>query len=83
MKANLILKLMLIGIIHLVASPIAYALDPTAVATTTNVTSVGGTSYTFTVRYADDGEIDVGSLDSNDVRVTGRVVSTLRPHLCP
>src|SRR5207302_10525103 len=41
------------------------ALDPTAAAITTNVTNGGGTSYSFTVRYADDGEIDVGSLDSN------------------
>jgi hypothetical protein len=47
------------------------ALDPTAAAGTTNVTNGGGTSYSFAVRYADDGEIDVGSLDSNDVRVTG------------
>ncbi|PYI46865.1 MAG: hypothetical protein DMF11_07675 [Verrucomicrobia bacterium] len=47
------------------------ALDPTAGAITTNVTNGGGTSYSFAVRYADDGEIDVGSLDSNDVRVTG------------
>ena len=47
------------------------ALNPTAVATTTNVTIAGGTSYSFTVRYVDDGEIDVITLDSNDVRVTG------------
>src|SRR4051812_27122325 len=49
------------------------AINPTAVATTTNVTIAGGTSYSFTVLYSDDGEIDVGSLDSGDVRVTGPV----------
>ena len=49
----------------------ANALDPTAVATATNVTTAGGTLYSFTVRYTDDGEIDFGSLDNNDVRVTG------------
>lgn len=35
------------------------------------VTSTGATSYTFTVRYDDDTGIAVGTLDSNDVRVTG------------
>ncbi len=45
--------------------------DPTAVATTTNVTTAGGTLYSFTVLYADDGEIDVHTLGDNDVRVTG------------
>jgi len=49
----------------------SYALDPTAVATTTNVTAAGGTLYSFTVRYADDGEINVSTIDNNDVRVTG------------
>lgn len=45
--------------------------DPTAIAMTTNVTTSGSTSYSFMVRYADDGAIDVGTLDNNDVRVTG------------
>jgi hypothetical protein len=47
------------------------AVNPIAIANTTNVTIAGGTSYSFTVYYSDDGEIDVGSLDSGDVRVTG------------
>lgn len=36
-----------------------------------DVTSVGATSYTFTVTYADDTAIDVSSLDGADIRVTG------------
>jgi hypothetical protein len=47
------------------------AADPTAVAMTTNVTTAGGTLYSFTVLYRDDGEINVGTLDNNDLRVTG------------
>jgi len=46
-------------------------LDPAARAITTNITTAGETSYSFTVRYADDGQIDVRSLDSGDVRLTG------------
>jgi hypothetical protein len=37
----------------------------------TNVTSAGGTIYTFTVIFSDDLAIDVTSLDGNDIRVTG------------
>ena len=48
----------------------ARALDPTASATTTNVTTAGGTSYSFTVRYTDDGSV-ADSFDDNDVRVGG------------
>jgi hypothetical protein len=36
-----------------------------------SVTSAGGTSYQFTVTYSDDAAIDVGSLGTGDVRVTG------------
>jgi hypothetical protein len=71
MKANLILKLVLIGIIHIVASPIAYASDTTARAMTTNVTVAGGTLYSFIVTYNDDGPIDFGTLGNGNVRVTG------------
>jgi hypothetical protein len=50
----------------------AQALDPTvAPYSIPNVTTGGGTSYSFTVHYADDGAIDVGSLDNDDIRVTG------------
>src|SRR6266480_2791804 len=63
--------LILVFIVITIMPATINAINPTAVATTTNVTIVGGTSYSFTVRYADDGEIDVSSLDSGDVRVTG------------
>ena len=46
------------------------ALDPTAAATTTNVTTNGGTSYSFTVLYIDDGPL-VDSFDNDDVRISG------------
>ena len=36
-----------------------------------NVTAAGGTTETFTVTYADNVAVNVSSLDSNDVRVTG------------
>lgn len=49
---------------------IGYALDPTASATATNVTEAGGTSYSFTVKYTDDGPI-VDSFGDSNVRVTG------------
>lgn len=49
---------------------IAEAEDPTAVATTTNVAAAGGTSYSFTVRYADDGDT-LNGINTGDVRVTG------------
>ena len=49
----------------------ARALAPTASATTTDVTAAGGTSYSFTVRYTDDGPISDSNFDNNDVRVTG------------
>jgi hypothetical protein len=69
MKTKLLLILVFVAIVIMPAT--TKAIDPTAVATTTDVTTAGGTLYSFTVTYADDGEIDVGSLDNNDVRVTG------------
>jgi hypothetical protein len=45
--------------------------DPTAVATLTNVTTAGDTSYSFTVRYVDDGPLDDTSIDDHDIRVSG------------
>jgi FG-GAP-like repeat len=68
--------LVFIVIIHIVVRPIAYAgiiicdTYPTAIATTTNVTAAGGTSYSFTVTY-DSGGIDVSTLDNQDVRISG------------
>ncbi|MFO0808472.1 MAG: right-handed parallel beta-helix repeat-containing protein [Gemmataceae bacterium] len=44
---------------------------PTASGTFANVTTGGGTTYSFTVTYSDSVSINVGSLDNNDIRVTG------------
>nr|OEJ72561.1 hypothetical protein BH720_23960 [Desertifilum tharense IPPAS B-1220] len=46
---------------------------PTATLSTpaANVTTPGGTSYSFTVEYADNRAIAIGTLDNNDIRVTG------------
>jgi hypothetical protein len=49
----------------------ARALDPTATSAPPNVTTAGGTSYSFLVRYEDDGEVNISSIDNNDTRVTG------------
>lgn len=44
---------------------------PTASSNPAGVSSVGGTLYSFTVSYSDNVAIDVTSLDSHDVVVTG------------
>jgi len=44
---------------------------PTAASTPTNVTSSGGTSYIFTVTYADNVAINVSTIGIADVTVTG------------
>ncbi|MDB5175023.1 MAG: conserved repeat domain protein, partial [Phycisphaerales bacterium] len=44
---------------------------PTALASAANVTSAGGSSYTFSVAYSDAFGADVSSLDGNDILVTG------------
>jgi subtilisin-like proprotein convertase family protein len=46
---------------------------PTAAATAANVTTAGGTTYTFTVTYSDDLGLNVSSIINNNaaVRVTG------------
>lgn len=49
----------------------AYEVQPYASAALSDVTAVGGTSYTFTVTYTDPTAINVGTLGGNDVRVTG------------
>lgn len=69
MKTKVFLGLVFVAIVIIPAT--SNAEDPTAIATTTNVTTAGGTLYSFIVRYADDGEIDVNTLGNNDVRVTG------------
>ena len=69
MKTKIFLYLVFVAIVIMPAT--TNAEDPTAVATATDVTTAGGTLYSFTVLYADDGEIDVGSIGNNDVGVTG------------
>ena len=44
---------------------------PTAVSTPAGVNTAGGSSYVFQVTYADNTAINVSTLDSNDVIVTG------------
>jgi len=44
---------------------------PAALATTTNITAAGGTTYTFTVTYTDDVGINVSTIGNGDIRVTG------------
>src|SRR5262249_48764784 len=44
---------------------------PTASGTFGNVTTAEATSYTLTVTYSDNVAINVSSLDSSDVRITG------------
>ncbi|MDY6938879.1 MAG: DUF4038 domain-containing protein [Cyanobacteriota bacterium] len=44
---------------------------PTANFGGTDLTSGGGSSYTFTLTYTDDVAVDVSTLDNSDVRVTG------------
>ena len=46
-------------------------IPPTATSTPAGVNTAGGTSYIFTVTYADNTAINVSTLDSNDVIVTG------------
>ncbi len=44
---------------------------PTASATVANITNAGGTTHTFTVQYNDNVAVNVSTVDSSDVRVTG------------
>jgi hypothetical protein len=68
MMSKMRVILMFVAIVIMPAT--TNAEDPTAVATAANVTT-GGTLYSFTVLYADDGVIVVSSLNSFDVRVIG------------
>jgi len=47
------------------------SVSPTASASVGNITTGGGTTYTFTVTYWDNVAADVSGLDGNDIRVTG------------
>lgn len=49
----------------------ALGLNPTATANAPDVTAAGATSYSFVVQYSDDGNVNNGTLDNRDVRVTG------------
>src|SRR5262249_31086583 len=44
---------------------------PTATLSASNISAAGGTSATFTVTYTDDIAVNVSTLTSNDVLVTG------------
>jgi Ca2+-binding RTX toxin-like protein len=44
---------------------------PTATASATNLTSGGGGTYSFTVRYDDNIGVKSSTFDNNDIRVTG------------
>jgi len=50
---------------------------PTATLAAANVTTEGGTTYTFSVTYADNLGISVATLDKLDVKVTGKSYSQL------
>ena len=50
---------------------IADTTAPTALLSTTTLTSSTGTTYTFTVAYSDNVAVSVASLNSNDVVVSG------------
>jgi len=50
---------------------------PTATLTAPNVTTTGGTAYTFAVTYTDNLGIRVATLDNLDVKVTGKGYSQL------
>ncbi len=47
------------------------ATTPTASGSFGSVTTAGGTNYIFTIAYSDDAAISVGTLDGNDIRITG------------
>jgi hypothetical protein len=69
MKANLLLHSVFVAIA--IMPVVSNAENPTGVATTTDVTTPGKGPYTFTVRYTDDGAVNIYTIDSNDVRITG------------
>ena len=52
---------------------------PQAAATLTNVTSGGGTTYTFTVTFTDNVAVAISTLDSSDVRITGPTATASWP----
>ena len=54
------------------ASATVDSTDPTAsILVATNITTSGGSTYSFTVSFSDNLAIDVTSLDGSDIRVTG------------
>jgi hypothetical protein len=48
-----------------------FIVPPVAEAQTTNLVQAGQSTHTFTVTYSDDVAINVATIDSNDIRVTG------------
>lgn len=52
-------------------APSADTLAPTATLAAQNITTSGGTTHSFTVTYADNVAVNVSTLDSSDLQVTG------------
>jgi hypothetical protein len=71
-KPNNMIKviLMLVFVAIVIMPGTTNADDPTAVAITTDITTAGGTLYSFTVRYTDDGPL-LDTFDNDDVRISG------------
>ena len=69
MVTKILLNLVFVAIVIMPAT--TNAEDPTAATTTTDVTTAGGTLYSLTVQYADDGLLDFTSLGDADVHVNG------------
>ncbi|MDX2230534.1 MAG: PA14 domain-containing protein [Leptolyngbyaceae cyanobacterium bins.349] len=47
------------------------AIAPTATATPANITTAGGTNYQFSVTYSDNTAVNIATLNSSDILVTG------------
>ena len=60
-----------ISAIEVLASPSADTIVPTASLSATDVTQEGGTSYQFSVIYSDNKAVNLSTVDSNDLLVTG------------
>ena len=73
--------MVLMAIVTVRTPATARAIDPTAVAMPVNVTDVGGTVYSFTVRYADDGKLQSAPSTAMTFESPAREDSMQGPHL--
>src|SRR4051812_30239670 len=55
----------------LILTVASWAEDPTVTVLDLPGVTTAATSYSFTVRYADDGAVDDSSIDDTDIRITG------------